>query len=144
MPLPLLLKNKLQEGRGFLKIIYFIFWVGPDLRCCVRASSHYGEWELFSSFSSRAAHCCGFSCCRAQAPVHTGSLAASCHLESSQIRDGTHVPCIGRWILSHSTIKEVQREEVLSFFLKTILSPGSRTVAMHSRSLINVAVCMYI
>ena len=28
------------------------------------------------------------------------------HVGSSQIRDGTHVPCVGRWILNHWTTQE--------------------------------------
>ena len=34
-------------------------------------------------------------------------LTALQHVESSQTRDGTHVPCIGRQILSHWTTREV-------------------------------------
>ena len=35
------------------------------------------------------------------------SLVAPKHLESSQTRDQTCVPYIGRWILSHYAIREV-------------------------------------
>ena len=59
----------------------------------------------------QASHGSGFSCCRALAlglqtsvvavhrlrDVATG-LVALRHVESSHIRDQTHVPCIGRWI----------------------------------------------
>ena len=38
---------------------------------------------------------------------YTG-LVAPWHVESSQTRDGTHVLCIGRWILSHQTTRKVQ------------------------------------
>ena len=31
------------------------------------------------------------------------------HVESSQTRDLTHAPCIGRWILNHWTTREVQQ-----------------------------------
>ena len=34
-------------------------------------------------------------------------LAASQHVESSQTRDGTHVPCIGRQFLYYWTTREV-------------------------------------
>ena len=34
-------------------------------------------------------------------------LVAPQHVGSSQTWDGTHVPCIGRWILNHWTIREV-------------------------------------
>jgi len=35
-------------------------------------------------------------------------LVAPPHVGSSQTRDGTYVPCIGRWILNHWTTREVQ------------------------------------
>ena len=38
---------------------------------------------------------------------HTG-LGAPQHVGSSQTRDWTHVPCIGRWILNHWTTREAQ------------------------------------
>ena len=36
-------------------------------------------------------------------------LAAPQHVESSQTRDQTRIPCIGRWILIHCSTGEVQR-----------------------------------
>ena len=55
----------------------------------------------------QAFHCSGFSCfglrlysARAQYLWHTG-LVAPRHVGSSQTRDRTPVPCIGRWILNH-------------------------------------------
>ena len=56
---------------------------------------------------ARASHCRGLSCCRAWAPEHLGLFIARGHVESSQTRDQTHVPCIGRWILNHWTAREV-------------------------------------
>ena len=54
------------------------------------------------------------SCCRALAPERRLSsygwwigLVAPWHVESFWTRDRTHVPCIGRWILSHWTTREV-------------------------------------
>ena len=38
------------------------------------------------------------------------SLVALRHVGSSQTRDGTLVPCIGRWILTHWTTREAQFE----------------------------------
>ena len=35
-------------------------------------------------------------------------LAALWHVGSSQIRDQTHIPCIGRWVLDPRTTREVQ------------------------------------
>ena len=68
-------------------------------------------WAIFSSHSEReprsscggcVSHCGGFSCCRE-------GLGLSCLqlVESSQTRDRTRVPCIGRWILYHWTTREV-------------------------------------
>ena len=74
-----------------------------------------------------ASHCCGISCYSTQAlgmwasvvaahgqqwwllgsKVWHMSLAASQHRESSQTRDSTPVPCIGRQILYHWAIREV-------------------------------------
>ena len=45
-------------------------------------------------------------------------MVASWHMGSSQNRDRTRVPCIGRWILNHWTSREVAE---LFFLKKTIL-----------------------
>ena len=37
-------------------------------------------------------------------------------MESSQTRDGTHVPCLGRWIPNHWTIREIQKDFLFFFF----------------------------
>ena len=89
--------------------------------CCVQAISRYSEQGLLPSCNVQASHCRGFACCRAQALKimsfsscgswaqqlqHMG-LVALWHVGSSQIRDWTHVPCIGRWILNHWTTREV-------------------------------------
>ena len=44
---------------------------------------------------------CGLSNCRAQAQLLLGMWELS-----SPTRDGTHVPCIDRWILNHWTTRE--------------------------------------
>ena len=79
-----------------------------------------------SSYGARASHCGGFSRCGAR-PLECagfssyGSRAQECmscvvvgtgladpwHVESSQTRDPTHVPCIDRWIPIHWTMREV-------------------------------------
>ena len=63
------------------------------LCCCAKAFSSSGAWT---------SHCRGCSCrgvqalgTRAQSSWHVGFIAPR-HLESSQTRDRTHVPCIGR------------------------------------------------
>ena len=93
------------------------------LRCCTKAFSGYSKWGLLSNGSARASHCAGFSCCRAWALGCLGfskwgvwdqqlwctSLVATWHVKSSQTRDQTCVPCIGRWLLNHWTTTEVPR-----------------------------------
>ena len=39
--------------------------------------------------------------------VVTTGVVAPQHVESSQTRDQTHIPCIGRWILNHWTTRAV-------------------------------------
>ena len=43
-------------------------------------------------------------------------LAALQHVGSSQTRDRTHVPCIGRQILTHFATREVLRENLSAYF----------------------------
>ena len=103
------------------KIIYlFIFGCAGSLLLC-GLFSRCGEWGLLSSCSMRSSHCGGFSCCRAGALGHAGlsccsvwaqqlwymGLVAPCHVESSQRRDQTHVPCIGSGILNQWTTGHV-------------------------------------
>ena len=71
-----------------------------------------GEWGLLSSWRAQAALCGGFFCYRAQALELVGSvvwctgLIVPQHVESSQIRDQTHVLCIGWWVLIHWITRE--------------------------------------
>ena len=78
-----------------------------------------GKWGLLSGCGAWASHCSGLSYCRAQTPGTWASVAAApgaraqaqwlwimgsvapWHVGSSQIRDQTHVSCIGRRILYH-------------------------------------------
>ena len=46
----------------------------------VLAFSSYCEWGLLSSWSFWASHCCGFSCCEAQALGTRASVVAACGL----------------------------------------------------------------
>jgi len=72
--------------------------------------------NTFSRCLVWASHCSVFSCCRVWAlgyvsfsscVTQTGLVYLQ-QVESSQTRDQTHVPCIGRWSLNHRTIREVQ------------------------------------
>lgn len=49
--------------------------------------------------------------------VHTHACRHTRHVESSQTRDRTHVPCIVRWLLIHCTTKDVQKGESRLQFL---------------------------
>ena len=89
-------------------------------------------WLCWVFVAAWASHCSGFSCCGARAlgtrvSVVAASELSSCgsralehrlsscstrdviapqHVGSSQTRDRTHVPCIGRRILNHCTTRE--------------------------------------
>ena len=51
---------------------------------------------------------------------HIG-LSAPLHVESSRIRDPTHVSCISRQILNHWTTREVPELELLNFKMLNML-----------------------
>ena len=75
------------------------------LRCCMKP---------FSCFGLRALEC-GLQqlwCSGVVAPPHVGS---------SQTRDRTHVPCHGRWILIHWTIREALLILSYSFFFPLLI-----------------------
>ena len=65
--------------------------------CCAARALRYADFSSFSSPGSRA---------QAQQLWCTG-LVTPRHVGSSHTWDGTHVPCIGRWILNHWTIRKV-------------------------------------
>ena len=76
----------------------------------VGATLHRGAW---------ACHYRGLSCCGAEAPDAqaqqlwlTGPVAPR-HVESSQTRARTRVPCIGRQILNHCATREALTWRVL-------------------------------
>ena len=94
--------------------LFFFFWL--SWVCCAQAFSSCSEQELLFFCTAWDSHCGGFCYCgaRSQQLWHTG-LVAPQHVESSWTRDGTHVPCIGRWILIHCSTREVPES-----FLKQI------------------------
>ena len=59
----------------------------------------------YSSWGVQASHCCGFFCCGPQTLGAQASVAMTLGLSwsegSSQIRNRTHVFCIGRQVLNH-------------------------------------------
>ena len=91
----------------YLLLLLFYFWLHWLFVAVPNTFSRCLVW---------ASHCSVSSCCRAWALgyVSFSSCVAQTGLvylqqvESSQTRDQTHVPCIGRWSLNHRTIREVQ------------------------------------
>ena len=69
------------------------------LGCCAPAFSSCNEWGLLSSCRAWVLEH-GLGSCNTQAQDwwHTG--LAAWHVGSSQTKDQTHVPCIGRQILN--------------------------------------------
>ena len=92
------------------------------LRCCAQAFFNSDEQDLVSSCDERTSQANGFSCCstwtlrasRLQLLWLVVSVVALRHVESSWIRDQTHVLCNGRWILNHWTTRKSQ---IFSFSL---------------------------
>ena len=119
-----------SKSRTQLSIIIIIFskpLLEITLIYFVSSLLHVGFLQLWRAGatpcgSAQASHCSGFSLLEtgfrstgfstrgtwARSLWHIG-LGAPQHVESSWTKDRTPVPCIGRWILSHYTIREVQK-----------------------------------
>ena len=108
-----------QQDRTFIYLfILYLAALGPC--CCLWAFSGCGE-RGFSTLPCRAQapQCSGFSGSRARAQLLWWSaLVASWHVESSQTRDRTHAPCIGRQSLVHCTTREVPWQDFLKEWLQ--------------------------
>ena len=108
---------------GFFKFLFiYLSLATPGLCCCAWAFSSCGGQGLLSSCGTRASHCGGFSCCRAQAQGHRLQPWRTCFIapwqkESSQTRDQTCVPHIDKRILIHWTIREVPTLCILHYTL---------------------------
>ena len=104
-----------------VRYLFWLRWVfvaacGPSLVAASRATL---------PLQRAASHCCRFSCCGAslwgmwvQRLWCTGLVVCEVSfLVSFQAKDQTCVPCIGRWILNHWTIGEIQiKANFFSFF----------------------------
>ena len=90
---------------GFLSL----WWAGATV-CC-------GAWT---------SHCESF---RVVGTLWHSGLVAPWHMESSQRRDRTHVPCIGRQIPNHGTTREVLILHAWNFIEILILNICCCTVA---------------
>ena len=101
--------------------------LGP---CCwLWAFSRFVKQELLSEYGAWASRCGGFSCCEMQALWHSGFSSCGTqayleHVRASQTRDQIRVPCIGRQILNHWTLREAP-----SFLLSWPTAPFSLLVA---------------
>ena len=83
-----------------IDIVYFFFLAALGFRCRSKAFSSHVDQGLFSSCGAQDSHCRG---CTREVPVPQklwSNLAAPRHVESSQTRDWTCVPCTSRWILN--------------------------------------------
>ena len=67
----------------------------------------------YSGCPVQSSHCGAFILEHGLGSGNAIGLAAPQHVESSPVRDQTHVPRSGKWILNHWTTKEV-----LEFFFK--------------------------
>jgi len=88
-------------------IYIFLFLVMLGLRCYTWAFSSYGDEG--SSLLWCVGHCGGCSCCGVLALGVQASCSAPRHVESSQTRDRTSVPCIARQILIHCTTRKAPK-----------------------------------
>ena len=92
-------------GPTFYKSCSFLHWFFKIYFIFGGAASLLLHMGFLSLQWARASHCNGFSCCRERlqelwyrvSPMPVGS---------SQTRDQTRVPCIGRWMLNHWTPRE--------------------------------------
>ena len=130
-PLPSRLPHNVEQSSlcytvdPWLSFILFLFLAAQALHCRVQAFTSCSEQGLLFSCDARASHCGGFSLQSMGSSVwghqqlqlvgsrmcaqwlwHMGSAAPQ-HVESSWIRDWTHVPFINRWIPNHRTTREV-------------------------------------
>ena len=115
-------------------LIYLYFWLCwifvalHRLLCrCWAQASHCREHELqYLQHMGLVVEVQG-PCVWALLLWHSGLVALQC-MESSQTRDQTHVPCIGKRIPIHYTTKKVWNiifcNEFLSFFERTSLCYG--------------------
>ena len=138
-----------KEGIFPSKIYLFIFlnsFLAFLCFCCrTQAFSSLGEQGLLSNSGVRASHCCDFSFCGAWALEYKLSscgvqaLVAPQHVESPQIRNQTHVPCIGRQILNHWTTREgfiITRKNLLLLTASKVNTRdlSQRSISPHSRT----------
>ena len=123
---PTFKKKKKSVSSSYLFIYLLLAMLG--LRCCTRRFFSCSEQGLLFSFSPRASHCGGFSCCEAQGERRLQSfstrpqqswcpgLAAPQHVGSCQT--GDQIPCPLDWQADSSPLDQ---REVPSVQLLTLL-----------------------
>ena len=120
----LVAKRAFAYFRKIFVYLFKIFGCAGSLLFLGQLFSSCSKQGLLSSYDVQPLYCGGFSCCGAQA-LRTHELhylwlvgfrvraqylwhmylAAPWHMGSSWARDGTCVPCIGRWILYRWTTR---------------------------------------
>ena len=107
-----------QDRTLIYLLILYLAALGP---CCCRGLSLVAVSGGHAALPCRAqaSQCSGFSRSRARARLLWWSgLVASWHVGSSQTRDRTHAPCIGRQSLVHCTTREVPWQDFLREWLQ--------------------------
>ena len=115
--------------------------VALDLLCCSRAFSSPGEWSVLlvvvaSLLPEHRLQLAGLPKLLHVGPVvgHMG-LAVPQLVESSWTKDGSHVPCIGRWIHIQGRPATWYREP----WSGIIEGSGPRTIHIEEQSRVNPA-----
>ena len=121
----LYLQNVYSLTSLYLKLFCLMFWVSFFCRgyhCFVKWVSFWLCWVFITVPGFLALwwvggtlwFWCMGSCCGAWSSVVAALTLSSCGFGcseacgSSQTSDGTHFPCIGRWILNTGTTREIQ------------------------------------
>ena len=68
------LEHVLSQQIKLTLVFLYLFLAVPVLCCSARTFSSCGKQGPLSSCDTRVSHCDGFSCCRAQALEHMGSV----------------------------------------------------------------------
>ena len=88
------LEHVLSQQIKLTLVFLYLFLAVPVLCCSARTFSSCGKQGPLSSCDTRVSHCDGFSCCRAQALEHMGSVVVADRLSCSAAC-GISVPGLG-------------------------------------------------
>ena len=114
----------------FLNFLIFIFGCTGS---SIAVQAFGGERGLLSSCGAQALHCGGFSCCRAQALEHSGSVVGAHRLScSSTCRvEPRSPPLAGRFFTTEPPGKPKTVQNLSSVFLVINHSKGQLCDALH-------------